>query len=497
MRVKRILSMFLSVLLLVLSLASCDNTTVAPGAPDTSDILAVSDSDEANTEPAQEGLVLGMTDFDGAVLRVHGISKNRNFGYYSNDDIWVESDRPDPFYSSVYARMQDCLDKYNFSIAYTDSMRPRDDLASYVSGGLDVIDVICEEWKLMYNASLTGTLVDMKDVHSMDLSQKWYDQNAVTDLSIAGRTFYTGGDFSVLDDKGVVALYFNKTMASNRNMESPYDLVAKNQWTWDKFTEMCRAAVDDINGDGIDEDDYVGMYTVDGQFANWMLCVGEKIATLNNELVPEYSWLEDSDSVTKLEAVTGFMTDYEHVFNGRKYSAPDGNIYAYGRAKFAAGKHLFAFGGSNVIVEFTDMEDDFGIIPMPKWNSEQSRYYHSIDTTTPMFGIANTKSDYTALGYMIEYFSYEGMNTVTPAFKEKMLKRRYAQDVESADMLDLIYSTKAFDIGHCCDWKGVISAAHTQLKAGRVPKLSAFTRLKSAIITEIEQEYQDILNVGQ
>jgi hypothetical protein len=114
-----------------------------------------------------------------------------------------------------------------------------------------------------------------------------------------------------------------------------------------------------------------------------------------------------------------------------------------------------------------------------------------------MYGLPNTKEDATDIGYMIEYLAYEGMETVTPTYKEKMLKRRYAQDTESADMLDLIYSTKAFDIGHCCDWKGVISAAHTQLKAGRVPKLSAFTRLKSAIITEIEQEYQDILNVGQ
>lgn len=117
MKFKRVSSMILAVLLFALSLASCEDTTVDPGEPDTSIDPPVSDNDVTDTDPVQEGLVLEMTDFDGAVLRVHGISKKRNFGYYSNDDIWVESDSPDPFYSSVYARMQDCLDEYNFSIA--------------------------------------------------------------------------------------------------------------------------------------------------------------------------------------------------------------------------------------------------------------------------------------------------------------------------------------------------------------------------------------------
>ena len=77
---------------------------------------------------------------------------------------------------------------------------------------------------------------------------------------------------------------------------------------------------------------------------------------------------------------------------------------------------------------------------LPKWNSDQSRYYHIVETSCPMYGIPNSKTDATDIGYMLEYFAWEGMTTVTPTYKERMLKRRYAQDTESADMLDLIYA---------------------------------------------------------
>ena len=171
------------------------------------------------------------------------------------------------------------------------------------------------------------------------------------------------------------------------------------------------------------------------------------------------------------------MIEYGTVYNGHTYPAPAGNIWGYVRAKFASGKHLFTFGGSNVITEFADMEDDFGIIPMPKWNAEQSGYYHTVDTSTA--------------------FSYEGLNTITPTFKEKMLKRRYAQDSESGDMLDLIYSSKAFDIGHNCNWNDVVGLGRTQIQTGRIPKLSGFNRVKESVKKNIEEDYLDYLNVGK
>lgn len=501
MKAKRILALILAALFLLPVFVGCNETPDTPDNPDTpkdSDTPPVSDSTPTeDTDPVEEGLVLDVTDFGGTNLRIHGMSMERNYGYYSNDDIWVETDSADPFVSSVYKRMQDCINKYNFGITYTDSFAPSRERSEFVAGGLDQVDIIFDAWGGMYSAALAGELIDLKDVTTMDLSNEWYDQNANVDLNLANRMFYTVGDISITDEKGICALYFNKTLANNKNLESPYDLVKSNTWTFDKFTELCRAVVEDVNGDGMDEDDTVGMFTVSGHYANFMLAVGLKIATLDDTGMPQYTWLETPEDVTKMETVVGFLIDYDTNYNGHKYSAPAGNIWGYGRAKFAAGKHLFTFGGSNVITEFADMEDDFGIIPIPKWNTDQTRYYHTIDTSTAMFCLPNTKIDTTQLGYMIEYFSYEGMNTITPTFKDKMLKRRYAQDSESGDMLDIIYSTKSFDIGHNCNWNNIIGLGRTQMEGGRIPKMSGFNRVKPAVVKAIEEDYLDYLNIGK
>ena len=46
-------------------------------------------------------------------------------------------------------------------------------------------------------------------------------------------------------------LAFNLQMIEAANLEDPRDLVARGEWTWDKFVEYCIALTRDIDGDGI------------------------------------------------------------------------------------------------------------------------------------------------------------------------------------------------------------------------------------------------------
>ena len=303
-----------------------------------------------------------------------------------------------------------------------------------------------------------------------------------------------------MDDSCTRALYFNKALATANNLESPYELVRSNQWTFDKFAEMCRSVYNDVDGAGeYDEDDIVGFFYEAFQFSYFMTAMGEKIATLDENGKPVDSYLSTSEAVTKMEKIAELLIDNEATFHVNDYKnlGSFSNKWAYGRGKFAAGKHLFSVGGALVITEFVDMEDEFGIIPMPKWTSEQDRYYHIIETSAPLFGVPNTKIDTTDLGYMLEYFSYEGMNTVTPAYKEKMLKRRYAQDADSADMLDIIYASKCFDIGYVGNWNNISRLGDSSVENRKIPKMSSINRAGKNIPNLIEKEYETLVNIGK
>ena len=495
MNMKRLLALILAAMLIAPVFVSCDKET-----PDTPDTPAVSDSgsDTETTPPEQTGLVLDKTDFGGAEIRMLGISEAYNYGYYQTSDIWLEADSSDPFENAIYKRVQDCLTKYNFGISYTSSAGPMEDVAGLVSGGLDQVDVVLSMWSGAWKSSKAGHLLDLKEFPTLNLKNEWWDQNANKELSISGRMFYTAGDFTTVDDRCTRALYFNKTLAAANNMASPYELVRQNGWTFEVFAQMCRDVARDVDGGGtVDEDDIVGFFGENGQFHYLMCGVNEHYVSLDNTGMPVYSFLADSEAVTKMETVAGLLIEDKVVFdiNKIKNLGTFTNKFTFARSKFAAGKHLFTIGGAQVISEFADMEDEFGILPLPKWNADQTRYYHA--SSGPMVAVPNTKKDTADLGYMMEYFAYEGKETVTPTFKEKMLKRRYAQDPDSGDMLDIIYSTKLFDLGFVANWNNIQGVANSAISAGKIPKAAAYTRAAKAIPNLIQQDYEQFLLMGK
>lgn len=497
---KKILALLLAVLMLVPVFAACNETPDTPDTPGTPGTPAdTGNGDDTQPEDtAPTGLVLDKTDFGGAKLRVLGISESLYLGYYTTDDVWRETDGTDQFESAVYKRVQDCINKYNFSIEYSDSASTTKDIASMVSGGLDQYDLIFGLWSGLFSSSKQGHLIDLREVATINLENPWWDQNANDNLSVANRLFYTTGEVSTIDDQCTRALYFNKTLAENNQLESPYTLVRSNQWTFDKFAKMCRDVANDVDGGGtLDEDDVVGFFYENGQFSYFMTAIGEQYATLDETGKPQYTWLQSADAVTKLDSVANLLIDEKAVFPITKYTNAGGNAYGYARSKFAAGKHLFSVGGALVISEFADMEDEFGIVPMPKWNADQDKYYHVVETVTPLYGIPNTKTDTTDIGYMIEYFSYEGLQTLTPVYKETMLKRRYAPDADSADMLDIIYANRSFDIGYVGNWSNITSMGDSSVAAGRAPKMNAYNRASTSVSAQIDKEYQDFLLVGK
>ena len=461
---KRILALLLAALMLVPVFASCDQDT-----PDTPDVPVSSDQPSDTQPPEDPGLVLDKTDFGGTKLRIIGMNEEYAAGYYEVMDIWAEAESSDPFEASVYQRIQDCETKYNFGIEYTGSKNSCGDVAETVSGGLDQYDILLGTWLGSWEISLGGNLLDMKEIPTIDLTHEWWDQNANTQLNVGNRMFYTSGDMSTIDDRCTRALYFNKTLAAANYLESPYELVRANKWTLEKFAQMCRDVARDVDGGGeVDSEDIVGFFYENGQFNFFMTGVGEHYFTLDENGMPVYSFLQDSESVTKMETVANMLIEDGLTINIQKFTDFGGfnNRFTYARSLFAAGKHLFTVGGALVIAEFADMEDEFGILPMPKWN-------------------------------MAEYFAYEGRETVSPTFKDKMLKRRYAQDSDSGDMLDIIYANKCFDMGFVANWGDMLGMGNSSIDAGRVPKASSYTRASQRLPALIQKDYDKIIAVGK
>ena len=93
-----------------------------------------------------------------------------------------------------------------------------------------------------------------------------------------------------------------------------------------------------------------------------------------------------------------------------------------------------------------NMDDDFGIIPYPKFGSDDE-YASIINGHAPLAVIPITVSDASRTGAITEALCAYGSKYVIPAFYEVSLKTKYARDEESEEIMVVIKDSIVYDIG--------------------------------------------------
>lgn len=114
---------------------------------------------------------------------------------------------------------------------------------------------------------------------------------------------------------------------------------------------------------------------------------------------------------------------------------------------FKANKSLFIAARLITLYnELRDMDVDFGVIPYPKYDENQTKYYGNCVDNYSVFVIPANGSDTAITGAMLEAMSCENYRTVIPAYYDIALTSKYTRDERSVDMLDLILAGRHYDI---------------------------------------------------
>ena len=147
----------------------------------------------------------------------------------------------------------------------------------------------------------------------------------------------------------------------------------------------------------------------------------------------------------------------------------------------------------NNVPSMRDMTTDFGILPYPKYDENQTDYYTYVQTwASGCAAIPLTCLDINASSIIMEDMTYLSSQYVTPAFYETALKNKYARDNESQEMLDLICETRTCDIGNLYNIGGLVSLLTNNINAGKGDFVSTITSLESSIektLDEINELY--------
>ena len=198
----------------------------------------------------------------------------------------------------------------------------------------------------------------------------------------------------------------------------------------------------------VDEDDRLG-YVIksDSDVGCYAAGAGVMFAPFDSEGVPYLKFIEDS---TRLES---FWEKFMQIRNNKnvlyiQWAGSDTTIENL--RIFRKGNLMFVQGMlSHTTDQLRDMEDDYGILPMPKLDEEQENYLQIVSDRMALFGVPVTVSDQglDAVCAVFEAAAAEGYNTVIPTYYADALKNKYIRSEKSIEIIDMLSKNPVCDFG--------------------------------------------------
>ena len=445
-------------------------------------------TEEGNFVPV-EGLGFGGEDF--VIL----VPVSAPGGWAQFFDFTATELNEDPVNDANYERLQKMKELYNVNIysVETPSKNMATDVTNAHNAGNNPYGLVHIELTVVPALAQKGYFVDLNTIESMDLTNPWYTQSAVKQLSIANKLYYTLGDFSTVDNDGIAAMCFNKEMIEEGQLTSPYEYIDNNEWTIDNFYALCKGFSKDLNGDGkldIVNDRY-GYSAAKTSMPGQLTSAGVQIVTKDDKDYPILS-LNSTRNASAVEKVLEMYADDTTMCLVENMSGMPNGIsrWQYGNNMFMEGRLMFRQTTMSRIIQCRQSELEFGIIPYPKLDADQENYAHTFSLATPFICILNTAEDPEANGAVVEALSYYRRTVVRPAYYERVLKGLVARDEESEFCLDIIFDSSDYDLGIVLSLGDFINVYANIIKSGTNTFSSEYDRISGGMETTL-QEYID------
>ena len=122
--------------------------------------------------------------------------------------------------------------------------------------------------------------------------------------------------------------------------------------------------------------------------------------------------------------------------------------------EFANGNMLLLTGGFGKLAGMAGTTDfTIGVLPYPKWDTDQKEYLTMVDGGADTIGITllETGEELEFIGIITEALCAESYKQVYPVYYDIMLKNRYADQPDDAEMIQLVMDGRVYDLGYVYD----------------------------------------------
>ncbi len=510
MKIKRNLALFLAIIMAVTSfvMVGCADDKDGPGGD--------KDQEQVITEISQLPDSFGgeTKDFEGMEFNVLTKQDRLPTQAFNLIDMVVEDNLgDDAIITAVNERNQRLKELFNFEIVRVISSDVSGDTQTAISRRDNSYQAYRVGITAGLNLAATGAMVDFyNDVTYIDLSRDYWDATLTENLLLCGGAYIATGDIDTEDDDACWCVLFNKKLYEEETHGAAADLYAKvlegdgkqGGWTTEYLLAVASTNYrEDINVEDKWDPEYSGIGT-------YGLMLQNMCAPVLMQAAGQTPTKQDASLYGIVDNITGnqdFFDAFDACYKLMGGSDKDGWLLnpnqdiptgaaadiwdTIVRGGFKRNRMMFFMSHCGTIQLIRDMDEEFGILPLPKLFETQEEYGNSIQYdngqcyVVPSFVEVDPEADENA-AYILEamcYFSspeyFEAMGTedtsLNSAYHETVLKRKATRDDESMEMLDLIYGNRIFDLACALNLSSIYSTLQTQAVSVSAPTLTSAT----------------------
>ena len=436
---KKHLALVLCLLMLVQALSACSDGTSQDTGADTSQSKnnesGITETENAESEKVTAESTLTIVNFNGRDYRM--ISTNQDERHV---DICADEFTGAALNDLVHSRNLRVSELYNVNmVAEDESYSVINDMVrkDFTSG-----DLSYELYLTNYTAhslATAGCLYNFYNLPYVNLTQEWWDQHEVADMTIQGNLFLAIGDISPTELLTSECMLFNKNLFDRSGIEYPYKDALDGKWTLDKVLAICDGRTTDLNGDG---EIKVG----DDLFS--LTCWSDYPAAMLYGAGGDFSHTDENGSIVLDIDVEKSSAIYDKIYALLKGTQANYEIEQHERSfkVFNDGRAYFCGITFQKIEKFLrEMEDDYGVLPNPKFDENQENYSTCVSGAGSMVVIPRSCSDVEFVGAMTEAMAALSYDMITPDLIDVLASTKNVRDTESSQIVQLIIRNRNFD----------------------------------------------------
>ena len=472
---KLVSGLLCAALILTALLTGCGETTVQnpdPGTAEVSEIdPGVLPAEEETEEPSYDPGI-GSADYKGRDFMIMDRTPDSS-GWWISMDVYSEELNGEPLNDAVFNR-NETVNQY-FNIKIQPHRIPDGNFLQTLRNSAAANDHVMDLAMLTLGTSISsaksGLLFDLNEFDVFHPDAPYYTHSILRDTSILNRNYLAVGDMTLVANEGTWSMMYNKQVAENYGVEGLYDLVRSGEWTVDRFYSLVKdIGTDDGNGKP-DLNDFFGILTTGDAYHAFVYALDYKVLDKDENDAPVFRGFTErlQEAAEKIDRI---LNDDRITCHGQL-----GGDWSVFQQMFEGNQSLFYSEVLQCVTRLRNMDVDFGLLPLPKFDELQEAYHTDVHSwASDALTIPTVAEDPEMSANVFEYLSFASMSTLKPAYYDKVLTYKAMRDEDSVEMLDYLLDGRVVDLGYLDDTGTVYSGLHTQLASGNTDLASFFEK---------------------